>query len=94
MSRKRVQKCRACKKNPVWRGGDVKNPGPVCKRCYHKGRGYSGGKWNMTTFMNDPEFEEDFSWTTLEYTVESIAAAHLAHTLEEIDDSDEAEEDD
>jgi hypothetical protein len=20
----------------VWRGGDVKNPGPVCKKCYHK----------------------------------------------------------
>jgi hypothetical protein len=19
-----------------WRGGDVKNPGPVCKKCYHK----------------------------------------------------------
>lgn len=36
MARKRQRKCRACKKRPVWRGGDVKNPGPFCKRCYHK----------------------------------------------------------
>jgi hypothetical protein len=37
MSRKnKPRKCRICKKRPVWRGGDVKNPGPVCKKCYHK----------------------------------------------------------
>jgi hypothetical protein len=36
MGRRRIRKCRICKKNPVWRGGDVKNPGPYCKRCYHK----------------------------------------------------------
>lgn len=36
MARRRQRKCRACKKRPVWRGGDVKNPGPFCKRCYHK----------------------------------------------------------
>jgi hypothetical protein len=35
MSRK-PRKCRICKKRPVWTGGDVKNPGPVCKQCYHK----------------------------------------------------------
>jgi hypothetical protein len=35
MSRK-PRKCRICKKRPVWTGGDVKDPGPVCKRCYHK----------------------------------------------------------
>jgi hypothetical protein len=35
MSRK-PRKCRICKKRPVWIGGDVKNPGPVCKQCYHK----------------------------------------------------------
>jgi len=35
MSRK-PRKCRICKKRPVWKGGDVKNPGPVCKKCYHK----------------------------------------------------------
>ncbi|MFI5456463.1 MAG: hypothetical protein ACHRXM_13520 [Isosphaerales bacterium] len=35
MSRK-PRKCRICRKRPVWRGGDVKNPGPVCKQCYHK----------------------------------------------------------
>jgi hypothetical protein len=34
--RRRVRKCRICKKRPVWRGGDVKNPGPYCKKCYHK----------------------------------------------------------
>ena len=28
--------CRICKKRPVWVGGDVKNPGSVCKQCYHK----------------------------------------------------------
>jgi hypothetical protein len=36
MARKKPRKCRACKKRPVWRGGDVKNPGPYCKKCYHK----------------------------------------------------------
>jgi hypothetical protein len=36
MARKRQKLCRACKTRPVWRGGDVKNPGPYCKRCYHK----------------------------------------------------------
>jgi hypothetical protein len=36
MARKRQKLCRACKKRPVWRGGDVKDPGPYCKRCYHK----------------------------------------------------------
>ena len=34
--RRKVRKCRICKKSPVWRGGDVKNPGPYCKKCYHK----------------------------------------------------------
>jgi hypothetical protein len=34
--RRKVRKCCICKKSPVWRGGDVKNPGPYCKRCYHK----------------------------------------------------------
>jgi hypothetical protein len=30
------RKCRICKKRPVWSGGDVKNPGPFCKQCYHR----------------------------------------------------------
>ncbi len=34
--RRKPRKCRVCRKRPVWIGGDVKNPGPVCKRCYHK----------------------------------------------------------
>lgn len=34
--KKKQRRCQICKKNPVWTGGDVKNPGPVCKRCYHK----------------------------------------------------------
>ncbi len=33
---RKPRKCRICRKRPVWIGGDVKNPGPVCKRCYHK----------------------------------------------------------
>ena len=36
MGRRKQRKCRICKKSPVWKGGDVKNPGPFCKRCYHK----------------------------------------------------------
>jgi hypothetical protein len=34
--RRKVRKCRICKKSPVWRGGDVKNPGPYCKKCLQK----------------------------------------------------------
>ena len=34
--KRRQRRCRICKKRPVWTGGDVKNPGPVCKRCYHR----------------------------------------------------------
>ncbi len=33
---RKIRRCRICKKSPVWRGGDVKDPGPFCKRCYHK----------------------------------------------------------
>jgi hypothetical protein len=36
MPQKKPRKCRICKKRPVWRGGDVKDPGLVCKQCYHK----------------------------------------------------------
>lgn len=35
MSRK-PRKCRICRKRPIWRGGDVNDPGPFCKQCYHK----------------------------------------------------------
>ena len=36
MAKKRKERlCRICKKRPVWIGGDVKNPGRVCKKCYH-----------------------------------------------------------
>jgi hypothetical protein len=41
MARKRQKSCRACKKRPVWRGGDVKDPGLYCKRCY-------GRKWGVS----------------------------------------------
>lgn len=34
--RKKQRRCRICKKRPIWARGDVKDPGPVCKRCYHK----------------------------------------------------------
>src|ERR1041384_7581657 len=43
MARKRQKFCRSCKKRPVWRGGDVKDPGPYCKRCYHK-HGWSANR--------------------------------------------------
>ena len=33
--KRKEQLCRICKKRPVWIGGDVKNPGRVCKKCYH-----------------------------------------------------------
>lgn len=33
---RKPRKCRICKKSPVWKGGDVKSPGPFCKKCYHK----------------------------------------------------------
>jgi hypothetical protein len=36
MAKKKQKRCRICKKRPVWRGGDVKDPGPYCKKCYHK----------------------------------------------------------
>ena len=36
MKKKKQRRCRICKKRPVWTHGDVKDPGPVCKRCYHK----------------------------------------------------------
>jgi hypothetical protein len=35
-NKKKQRRCRICKKNPFWTRGDVKNPGRVCKRCYHK----------------------------------------------------------
>lgn len=38
MRKRKPRKCRICKKRPVWIGGDVKDPGPFCKRCYHKHR--------------------------------------------------------
>jgi hypothetical protein len=38
MRKRKPRKCRICKKKPVWVGGDVKDPGPYCKRCYHKHR--------------------------------------------------------
>jgi hypothetical protein len=44
MGRRKVHKCRICKKRPVWRGGDVKNPGPFCKHCYHKHVWAAGGR--------------------------------------------------
>ena len=33
--KRRQRLCCICKKRPVWVGGDVKNPGHVCKRCCH-----------------------------------------------------------
>src|SRR3954452_19532758 len=34
--KRKPRRCRICKQRPIWTHGDVKDPGPVCKRCYHK----------------------------------------------------------
>jgi hypothetical protein len=52
MSRK-PRKCRICKKRPVWTGGDVKNPGPVCKQCYHKAV-------NLIQLVDRSDFSNDY----------------------------------
>ena len=46
------RRCRICKKRPVWKGGDVRNPGPVCKKCYHK------HVWRERTAQAKPRKEE------------------------------------
>jgi hypothetical protein len=53
MGRRKPRKCRICKKSPVWRGGDVKNPGPFCKRCYHK-HVWAGGKGSGRRAADEP----------------------------------------
>jgi hypothetical protein len=63
--RRKLRKCRICKKSPVWRGGDVKNPGPYCKRCYHK------HVWSSGQGADDDESVADrmvdyLSWLTSE----------------------------
>jgi hypothetical protein len=59
MAKKKPKKCRACKKNPVWRGGDVKDPGPYCKKCYHKlsRRPESSPKAKTHEPSGDPDYE-------------------------------------
>jgi hypothetical protein len=53
MARKRPKLCRACKKTPVWRGGDVKDPGPYCKRCYHR-HVWPAKRWHGQKFAELP----------------------------------------
>jgi hypothetical protein len=55
MARRKQRKCRICKKHPVWQGGDVKNPGPFCKQCYHK------RVWpdRMAARRNQPQLEAE-----------------------------------
>jgi hypothetical protein len=59
MARKKQKLCRSCKKRPVWRGGDVQNPGPYCKRCYHKQtrppKPATGAKTGKPSF--EPDYE-------------------------------------
>ncbi len=73
---KKVQKCSVCKRNPVWQGGDVKNPGPVCKRCYHKGAGFTGGGTRHADKVPDfPSLDlDDYSWTDIKYSIEQVEA--------------------
>jgi hypothetical protein len=73
MGRKRIRKCRICKKSPVWRGGDVKNPGPYCKRCYHK-HVWSGGSGSRRRPTSDripdttdtPPLAASYDWPAME----------------------------
>jgi hypothetical protein len=53
MKKRKPRKCRICKKSPVWTGGDVKNPGPVCKKCYHK-HVWRGGKSSRDEELAEP----------------------------------------
>jgi hypothetical protein len=52
--RRELRKCRICKKSAVWRGGDVKNPGPYCKKCYHK------HVWSVRPGADDDETVADW----------------------------------
>jgi hypothetical protein len=61
--KRRPRRCRICKKSPVWRGGDVKDPGPFCKRCYHKH--ISRGRKNGRDVDETIQFYEDYSWHPL-----------------------------
>ena len=63
MGRKKPRKCCACRKSPVWRGGDVKDPGPFCKKCYHKrGRQPSpGAKSASKAKTSAAPFEPDYN---------------------------------
>jgi hypothetical protein len=58
MARKKQKFCRSCKKRPVWRGGDVKDPGPFCKRCYHKKARSSRAA--PAARAGQPSFEPDY----------------------------------
>jgi hypothetical protein len=58
MARYKRKLCRMCKERPVWRGGDVKDPGPFCKTCYHR-------KWRRLNQSpgaptGKPPFEPDY----------------------------------
>ncbi len=73
MGRRKPRKCRICKKSPVWRGGDVKNPGPYCKRCYHK-HVWSGRKVSQRRAKSDrnaeamesPPIAPSYDWLEIE----------------------------
>jgi hypothetical protein len=58
MARKKQKLCRICKKSAVWRGGDVKDPGPFCKRCYHEQRRPLHPSPGLKAVK--PSFEPDF----------------------------------
>jgi hypothetical protein len=52
--------CRICKTRPIWIQGDVKDPGPVCKRCYHKHVWPKRKAAARVTTQIDPIDESDF----------------------------------
>jgi hypothetical protein len=59
MAKKKQRRCRICKTSPVWRGGDVKDPGPFCKKCYHK-RVWPQRRASKRATDEDRELEEEW----------------------------------
>jgi hypothetical protein len=77
MRKRKPRKCRICKKSPVWVGGDVKDPGPFCKRCYHKHRSPGRNRrrdeapvrWDERPPQIDDDPKQDFDMTLEDFGV-------------------------
>jgi hypothetical protein len=92
--RRKVRKCRICKKRPVWRGGDVKNPGPYCKRCYHK-HVWSGGKGGgRQAPAGEMAMEPEYTWVGQPSDWMEIEMIHERNPDEPITGEPESTDDD